>query len=610
MTWCHATCQQWHMEITLEQYQSTEQKRKRFRSWKFNDEKLLGACAKCGKDADAIPLTQCLFKGCQELFHLDCLEGLTLLSFSKESLDKKGVVCAKHGITADAWKVINEQHQFRLVHNSDKAIVNEPLIESENEEKSVAFSETQDDSISSCSKISVEKPATTIKVLDAVLLPSIQKPKIVQQKSSEVSLLGQSVMIPTASPITTRANIKNAKQCKICEKPMLVEELFTCQSCHSSLHLPCYQSYLLKAFTPSLQNCCVMCIQTSRQDIDPATVACVLCTQPYGEEAMITVSSDYGQWCHLQCATVLSKMGFVSLERVTIDRVPQYTVVWVDNITPQKACSLCLKGEGLTIPCADDSCPKSFHYRCAFTHKYRIDPSKIRCPEQTFQIEKQRHSQPTSVFQIKNSPQALAMKAKMLAEERPKANKQPRPYRVQKEPNRYRQQEQQRTCQKQPKRQKGETFQVKQPRKAIHSKLQTDEKSDKLADKCLGKRREREEHELDEEGVMDWHQYSEYFKPLGKEDLQMLLSLKQQASSEGITADDENGAVIEKDLQSRLNSYVETLKGKNEETKGIQSFDFKGLIALEQVRGKNIKLVICFIRPLKEEKEAFQAHQL
>jgi hypothetical protein len=41
--------------------------------------------------------------------------------------------------------------------------------------------------------------------------------------------------------------------------------------------------------------------------------------------------------------------------------------------------------------------------------------------------------------------------------------------------------------------------------------------------KCLGKRREREEHELDEEGVMEWHLYDEYFRPIGKEELDSMI---------------------------------------------------------------------------------------
>ncbi len=51
-----------------------------------------------------------------------------------------------------------------------------------------------------------------------------------------------------------------------------------------------------------------------------------------------------------------------------------------------------------------------------------------------------------------------------------------------------------------------------------------------LAEKCLGKRSSFPKVEtFEEEGIMEWDQYNEYFKELTKDDLDRLTLLKEQS---------------------------------------------------------------------------------
>lgn len=78
---------------------------------------------------------------------------------------------------------------------------------------------------------------------------------------------------------------------------------------------------------------------------------------------MISMSSDYSQWCHLQCAQFLTEN--VSIEKVTLDKKETSTVVWLKEEKDNKICTVCLGYEGITVPCSDDGCTKAYHVTCA-----------------------------------------------------------------------------------------------------------------------------------------------------------------------------------------------------------------------------------------------------
>ena len=72
---------------------------KKLRALNFNEEKLLGSCDCCKNDADAIALTQCLFKKCDKLYHESCLpkvKNLIIVEYVKDGLEKRGIICDGH----------------------------------------------------------------------------------------------------------------------------------------------------------------------------------------------------------------------------------------------------------------------------------------------------------------------------------------------------------------------------------------------------------------------------------------------------------------------------------------------------------------------------------
>jgi hypothetical protein len=172
--------------------------------------------------------------------------------------------------------VVNEQNQNRLLPIEKEAESEPPLIDSESDdEREEGCSDTQDESISSTSycKISVDKYETPIKVIDAILLPSVSN---IQKQTKPQSITKLQETVALVNHPATRAK-KNEKLCKICQNPFHFDEIFRCTSCLAEIHTPCYQSFMLKAFNRANSNCCVMCIETSRLDIDPRSILCLLC---------------------------------------------------------------------------------------------------------------------------------------------------------------------------------------------------------------------------------------------------------------------------------------------------------------------------------------------
>ncbi len=53
----HVKCARWHSEISMEVLPNDN---RRFRAVNFNEDKVLGTCARCQNDAESVALIQCV----------------------------------------------------------------------------------------------------------------------------------------------------------------------------------------------------------------------------------------------------------------------------------------------------------------------------------------------------------------------------------------------------------------------------------------------------------------------------------------------------------------------------------------------------------------------
>ena len=139
-----------------------------------------------------------------------------------------------------------------------------------------------------------------------------------------------------------------------------------CTKCNTSVHLKCYQAtFLGMANLEDLEDsdfCCLKCRESTKHGFDQGSIRCLLCCQPT-KGLLITMSSDFYQWCHLVCALYLRRV--VSIEKLPIDGIQTSSVVWLGEAEnpPDKAfpCPMCKESTGYMISCQEEGCQNRFH---------------------------------------------------------------------------------------------------------------------------------------------------------------------------------------------------------------------------------------------------------
>lgn len=184
-------------------------------------------------------------------------------------------------------------------------------------------------------------------------------------------------------------------------------EMVYCEGCNVLVHQACYN-------IPTVPDGDWFC----RPCVEGVQPTCVLCKQDKG--AMVK-TSDGRTWVHVQCVWWLPDINFKDGKKMekleSLEKISKKRWMW--------QCCLCKREKGACIQCCEKGCFKSFHSRCAFQHKLRMQT--IDSPVLEFKPYCEEHSKTTTPKQKddKRRRRRAGLRKRLIAEEGSKTQSEP-----------------------------------------------------------------------------------------------------------------------------------------------------------------------------------------